>query len=71
MSSAPEIYQCKICQRQLQDKAAIVEHLRLDHEILEVASYAATTMINEQYRDRIAWDYYKQLERIKKEIASG
>jgi hypothetical protein len=53
------------------DKTLLVEHLRNQHEILEVASYAATTMMHEEDRDRIAREYFKQLEQIKKEIASG
>ena len=53
------------------DKTALVEHLRLEHEILEVASYAASTMMQEQDRDKIAREFFRQLEQIKKEIASG
>ena len=72
MSSDPERYQCKICGLEnIMDKTLLVEHLRNDHEKLVVASYAATTMIHEEDRDRIALEYFRQLEQIKKEIASG
>jgi hypothetical protein len=72
MSSDPESYTCKICGLSgISDKILLVEHLRNEHEILEVASYAATTMMHEEDRDRIAQEYFKQLEQIKKEIASG
>ena len=72
MSSDPESYSCKICGLgDFADKTMIVEHLRSVHEILEVASYAATTMMHEEERDKIAREYFKQLEQIKKEIASG
>ncbi len=72
MSADPESYTCKICGREgLSDKTLFVEHLRNEHEILEVASYAATTMMHEEDRDRIALEYFRQLEQIKKEIASG
>jgi hypothetical protein len=72
MSSDPESYTCKICgMANLADKTVLVEHLRTEHEILEVASYVATTMMHDQDRDRIAHEYFKQLEQIKKEIASG
>jgi hypothetical protein len=72
MTSDPESYTCKICgEGNLRDKTVLVEHLRSDHEILEVASYVATTMMHEEDRDRIAHEYFKQLEQIKKEIASG
>jgi hypothetical protein len=72
MSSDPESYSCKICGLgDFADKTSLVEHLRTVHEILEVASYAATTMMHEEDRDKIAGEYFKQLEQIKKEIASG
>jgi hypothetical protein len=71
MSSTPEAYQCRICLKEYPDKTALVEHLRAEHEMLEVASYAASTMMQEEDRDRIAREFFRQLERIKKEIASG
>ncbi len=72
MTSDPESYSCRICGiGNFSDKTMLVEHLRTEHEILEVASYAATTMMHEQERDRIAKEYFRQLEQIKKEIASG
>ena len=71
MSSGLEAYQCKICLKEYPDKTALVEHLRIEHEILEVASYAASTMMQEQDRDRVAREFFRQLEHIKKEIASG
>ncbi|MDA4121359.1 MAG: hypothetical protein OK404_03005 [Thaumarchaeota archaeon] len=72
MDPNPEAYTCKICGLgNLNDKTVLVEHLRTEHEILEVASYVATTMMHEEDRDRIAHEYFKQLEQIKKEIASG
>ena len=71
MSSMTETYQCRICLKECPDKTALVEHLRTEHEILEVASYAASTMMQEQDRDKIAGEFFRQLEQIKKEIASG
>ncbi|HXW37892.1 MAG TPA: hypothetical protein VEJ36_08350 [Nitrososphaerales archaeon] len=63
------IVQCKICRHQFDDKTALVEHLRMEHEILEIASYAATTMILEQERDKTAGEFHMQFEKIKKELA--
>jgi len=63
-----QAYQCKICLRDFRGKNALIEHLRTEHEVLEIVSYAATTMIIEQERDRIAREYYRQLEHIKKEL---
>lgn len=71
MSDVPGAYHCRICLKPFADKTAGVEHLRLEHEILEVASYAASTMMQEQDRDNIAREFNRQLEQIKKEIASG
>jgi len=71
MGDEASAYHCRICLKPYPDKTALVEHLRLEHEILEVASYAASTMIQEQDRDKIAREFYRQLEQIKKEIASG
>ena len=71
MADMPDGYHCCICLRSFTDKTTGVEHLRLEHEILEVASYAASTMIQEQDRDKIAREFNRQLEHIKKEIASG
>ncbi len=71
MSTNPETHKCAICNKVFVDKTTLVEHLRTEHEILEIASYAATTMMQDQDRDRIAREYFRQLEQIKKEIASG
>ena len=71
MSDIRGAYHCKICMKTYADKTALVEHLRAEHEMLEVASYAASTMMQEEDRDKIAKEFYRQLEQIKKEIATG
>ena len=71
MSEVVGGYSCRICMKPFADKTAGVEHLRLEHEILEVASYAASTMMQDQDRDKIAREFNRQLEQIKREIASG
>ncbi len=71
MASKDEGYHCRICNREFLDKTSIVEHLRTDHEILEVASFAATTMVQEQERDKIAREFHRQFEQIKKELAGS
>ena len=71
MSEGADGYNCRICLKSFTDKTSGVEHLRLEHEILEVASYAVSTMMQDQDRDRIAREFNRQLEQIKKEIASG
>jgi len=62
---------CQICMKPFEDKVTLVEHLRTDHEPLEVISYAATTMVLEQNRDAIAREFHRQFESIKKELAGG
>jgi hypothetical protein len=64
----PEAYDCRICLKGFYDKTALVEHLRTDHEPLEVASYAATTMMVEDDRDKNARDHFRQFERIRGEL---
>jgi len=62
-------YSCRICDREFSEKTTLVEHLRIDHEILEIASFAATSMMQEQDRDRVAREFHRQFEQIKKELA--
>lgn len=60
---------CHICKKEFADKTTLIEHLRSEHEILEIASYAATTMMLEAERDRTAQEFHRQFENIKKELA--
>lgn len=61
-------YTCKVCLKEVIGKTGLVEHLRNEHEVLEVISYAATTMMLEEDRDRIAMEFHRQFEHIKKEL---
>jgi len=69
LASRREGYHCGICTREFLDKNSLVEHLRVEHEILEIISYAATTMVHEQERDNVAREYHRQFEQIKRELA--
>jgi len=60
---------CAICEKNLTDRTELIEHLRSEHEVLEVASYAAATMADDQDRDRTATDYHRRFERLKKELS--
>jgi hypothetical protein len=64
-------YLCKICQRDFDGKTGLIEHLRTEHENLEVVSFAATSMVQEQDRDRTAMEFHRQFEQIKKELTAG
>jgi hypothetical protein len=71
MQGEDNSYNCKICQRQVEGKTELVEHLRIDHEMLEIVSYASTTMVQEQERDRVAMEFHRQFEHIKKELTGS
>ncbi len=71
MQGGDTSYSCKICLRQVDGKTELVEHLRTDHEMLEIVSYASTTMVQEQERDRVAMEFHRQFEHIKKELTGS
>ena len=60
---------CKICQKEYRDRSDLIEHLRTEHEILELASYTAATMAAEQERDRTAGEFKRRFELLKRELA--
>ena len=60
---------CKICQKEFRDRSDLIEHLRTEHEILELASYTAATMTAEQERDRMAGEFKRRFELLKSELA--
>jgi len=49
----------------------LVKHLSSEHEIQEITSFAAETMMKEQERDRIARQFYREFEQIKRELAGS
>ena len=65
------LYYCKICREKTADKAALVDHLRDDHEILEALSYAASTMIAEEDRDGDAERSFTQIEEIRGQLGES
>jgi len=67
---APEPeYTCSICEEGVGDRSELIEHLRTQHELLEVFSYAATTMAADQDRDKVAKAFHKRFESLKMELA--
>ena len=60
---------CKICQKDFRDRSDLIEHLRTEHEILELASYTAATMAAEQERDKMATEFKRRFELLKRELA--
>jgi len=68
MSATSDEYHCRICLKEFSDKTALIEHLRADHEPLEVESYVATSWVMEEDRDKVAREFFRQLERIRSEL---
>jgi hypothetical protein len=60
---------CKICLKEYRDRTDLIEHLRTEHEILELASYTAATMAAEQERDKTAREFRRRFELLKGELA--
>lgn len=60
---------CKICQKDFRDRSDLIEHLRTEHELLELASYTAATMASEEERDRMAGEFRRRFELLKRELA--
>jgi hypothetical protein len=63
--------ECKICGAPVSDRTDLVEHLRTEHEIVEIASYAATAMYQEDERNSQARELHVRLESLKRTIASS
>ena len=68
-SSADSYVVCRICDKSFNERSELIEHLRTEHEILELASYAAATMAAEQERDRMAGEFRRKFELLKRELA--
>jgi len=60
---------CRICQKDNRDRTDLIEHLRTEHEVLELASYTAATMAAEEERDRTAGEFRRRFELLKRELA--
>ena len=44
--------------------------MRNEHETLEVVLYAATTMVDEEQRDRMTEEFHQWFEQIRKELTA-
>jgi hypothetical protein len=60
---------CKICDKEFRERSDLIEHLRIEHEALELASYTAATMASEQERDRTASEFRRRFDLLKRELA--
>ena len=68
-SSAGSYIICKICEKGVLERSDLIEHLRTEHEILELAAYTAATMATEQERDKTASEFRRRFELLKSELA--
>ena len=70
MQDSMDLIECKICDGTFPDKTDLVEHMRTEHEMLEVASFAANVMVQEEDRDRAAREFHRRFDHLKKELVS-
>ncbi|MDV3244489.1 MAG: C2H2-type zinc finger protein [Nitrososphaerales archaeon] len=56
------LYECKLCTVNFLDKNALIEHLKTEHEALEIISFAAVTMIDEEDRDASAAEFNRRFQ---------
>jgi len=62
------LFACKLCRMDLLDRPSLIEHLKTAHEPLEIVSYAAVTMMDEQARDSAAQEFHRRFEGLKRII---
>jgi hypothetical protein len=62
------LFACKLCRLDLLDRASLIDHLKTAHEPLEIVSYAAVTMMDEQSRDNAAAEFHRRFEGLKRII---
>jgi hypothetical protein len=63
----PLSYSCKFCGKGMLDRNSLIEHLKT-HEPLEILSYVAVTMMDEQNRDVTALELHRRFEGLKRAI---
>ena len=68
-SPSTSFVSCKICDKGFHDRSDLIQHLQMEHEILELASYVAATMADEQDRDRTSREFRRRFDLLKRELA--
>lgn len=63
-------YSCSLCSSSVGGREAFVQHLKDEHEPLEIISFAAVTMMDEQNRDAAAVEFNRRFVKLRK-IISG
>ena len=59
---------CKLCGAGLAERSDLIEHLKADHEPLEIISFAAITMMDEQNWDASAVEFHRRFLGLKRII---
>ena len=62
------LYRCGLCHQDMLDRLALIEHLKSEHEPIEVISFAAVTMTDEQDRDASAKEFNRRFQGLKRII---
>lgn len=62
------LYECKLCTVHFFDRNELIEHLKTEHEPLEIVSFAAVTMIDEEDRDASAAEFHRRFLGLKRII---
>jgi len=60
--------ECKLCEAVFSDRTDLVEHLRTEHELLEVTSFVATVMVQEEDRERAGREFHRRFDDLKNQI---
>ncbi len=68
MKESTILAKCKLCDAILSDRTDLVEHLRTEHEALEIASFVATVMLQEQERERAARGFHRRFDQLMSEL---
>lgn len=64
-----DLLSCRICEKKLRDRMNLIEHLQVEHDSLEIASYAANTMVQDEERDKTAREFHRRFDHLKRELA--
>lgn len=68
MKESAILAECKLCDAILSDKTDLVEHLRTEHDALEIASFVATVMLQGEERDKAAKGFHRKFDNLKNEL---
>ena len=62
------LFSCRLCGVGPVERNELIEHLKADHEPLEIISFAAITMIDEESRNASALEFNRRFSGLKRII---